>query len=168
MSQILKEIPVSEIMSIKRYLISPKMTVAKAYNLMRGQRISGVPVVQENKLVGIVTRADVKKVDRKKRNVTQVKDIMTKEPITIFQDEKVSTAFTKISESNIHGMPVLSRNGALVGYLTITDIRRALRTLKSRTMNEPKANNCPFCGGKLPLTLNRVGVCEHCGRTVRF
>jgi CBS domain-containing protein len=168
MPEILKQIPVSEIMSIKRYRISPNMVVAKAYNLMRGKRIAGVPVVENNKLVGIVTRADVKKVNFDKRAVTQVKDIMTKEPITIFSDEKVSTAFDKLAERNIHGMPVVSRNGALVGYVTNTDIEKALRTLKNRVLNTPEGLNCPFCGGKLPLTLYRVGVCQHCGRTVRF
>jgi CBS domain-containing protein len=155
-------------MSIKRYRIPPNIPVAKAYDLMRRKRIAGVPVVENNKIVGIVTRADVKKVNIAKRKVTQVKDIMTKKAITIFQDEKVSTAFDKLSELNIHGMPVVSRSGALVGYLTNTDIEKALRTLRNRALNAPTSLICPFCGGELPLTLNRVGVCQHCGRTVRF
>jgi CBS domain-containing protein len=168
MSQVLKQIDVAEIMSIKRYHISPEMTVAQAYRLMRAKRIGGVPVVQNNDLVGIVTRKDTKEVPSRKRNETRIKDIMTKKVITIFPDEKVSTALDKLSESNIRGMPVISRNGALVGFLTISDIERALRTLRNRSLNKPESNNCPFCGGLLPLTLNRVVVCEHCGRTVRF
>ena len=144
------------------------MTVATAYNLMRGKRIAGVPVVENNKLVGIVTRADVKKINIGKRRATQVKDIMTKEPITIFQDEKVSIAFDKLTKRNIHGLLVVSRNGALVDYVTNTDIEKALRTLKKRVLNTPEGLNCPFFGGKLPLILYRVGVCQHCGRTVRF
>jgi CBS domain-containing protein len=168
LSQILKKIDVAEIMSIKRYQISPEMTVDHAYNLMRAKRIGGVPVIDNGSLVGIITRKDVKTVDFGKRKETQVKKIMTKNPITIFPDEKVSTALDKISKFNVRGMPVVSRTGCLLGFISISDIERALKGLRTKALAAPKSNSCPFCGGILPVTLNKVAVCEHCGNTVRF
>jgi len=91
-SEILEQIDVSGLMSIKIYSISLDKTVEYAKKLMQSKHFGGLPVVENGKLVGIVTHKDISKVQLGKRSKTKVGDIMTKEVVTISVDEKASTA----------------------------------------------------------------------------
>lgn len=155
-------------MSIKLYSISPDKTVEHANNLMKGKHFGGLPVVEENKLVGIVTRKDVAKVDVGKRSKSKVKDIMTKEVVTISQDDKASTAFEKMSELRVIRMPVVSKTGTLVGMVTLTDLERAIKTLQNRKLGKGNSLMCSNCHAPLKVTLNRTVKCEHCGYITTF
>jgi len=73
MSSVLKQITVSEVMSIKIYPISPDRTVAQAYGLMRKKRLGGLQVVENDNLVGMVTRYDVKRVQFRDRTNLKVR-----------------------------------------------------------------------------------------------
>jgi len=166
MSSVLKQITVAEVMSINIYTISPERTVAQAYGLMRVKRLGGLPVIENGNLVGIVTHNYAKGVKFRDRAKTKVRDIMTKQVVTILPDEKVSTALERMSELRIGRMPVVSKTGALVGFLARSDIDKASKTLRYRNLNSPESIKCPRCSAPLPITLNRVAVCEHCRETV--
>jgi IMP dehydrogenase len=168
MSDILKDIAVSELMSIKLYSISPYKTVEYANNLMKSKHFGGLPVVEENKLVGIITIKDVAKVDIGKRSKSKVKDIMTKDVVTISQEEKASTAFEKMSTLRVMRIPVVSNTGALVGMVTLTDLDRAIKTLNHRKLGEGNTLMCSNCHAPLSVTLNRTVKCEHCGYVTSF
>lgn len=168
LAEILKDIAVSEIMSIILYTISPDKTVQYAHNLMKGKHFGGLPVVEEHKLVGIVTHKDVSRVDVGKRNKSKVKDIMTKQVVTITQDEKASKAFEKMSELRVMRMPVTSNSGVLVGMVTLTDLDKAIKTLQSRKLGKGNMLSCSYCKAPLKITLSRTVRCEHCGQTTSF
>jgi len=162
-SDILKQIAVSELMSIKVFSISSNKTVEYAKKLMQSKHFGGLPIVEDGKLVGIVTHKDISKVQLGRRNKTKVKDIMTKQVVTIFMDEKASTALEKMSELRVMRMPVISNSGALVGIITLTDIDKASKKLQKRQLSTPKALLCPRCGAPLKITINRTVRCEYCG-----
>lgn len=97
-------------------------TVADAFRLMRENRIGGIPVVDKNnKLVGIVTNRDLRfEHENKSRKVTEV---MTKENLIIAPEgTDLKKAETILQKYKIEKLPVVNRQGKLVGLITYRDI----------------------------------------------
>ena len=97
--------------------------VKEALALMRKYHIGGIPVVNEtNKLIGIVTNRDLRFVD----NVnTPVKEVMTGENlITISRDSDVSKATEILKRYRIEKLPVVDKDGTLVGLITYKDLAK--------------------------------------------
>ena len=97
--------------------------VKEALALMSKYHIGGIPVVNEtNKLIGIVTNRDLRFVD----NVnTPVKEVMTGENlITISRDSDVSKATEILKRYRIEKLPVVDKDGTLVGLSTYKDLAK--------------------------------------------
>ncbi|RBQ24217.1 Inosine-5'-monophosphate dehydrogenase [Candidatus Methanobinarius endosymbioticus] len=91
----------------------------KALELMRKQKVSGVPVTKEgtNKLVGILTRSDL----IGNPDEEQIALIMSRDIITAEIDDDVSDVAAKMIENNIRRIPVV-KDGDLIGVVTSFDI----------------------------------------------
>ncbi len=85
------------------------------------------PVVEEGKLVGIVTETDIA-VALSDKNDIKVKDVMVTDPFTIMEDASIENASEIIRIKSFNSLPVVSENNELLGIITITDILDALRT----------------------------------------
>ena len=97
--------------------------VKEALALMSKYHIGSIPVVNEtNKLIGIVTNRDLRFVD----NVnTPVKEVMTGENlITISRDSDVSKATEILKRYRIEKLPVVDKDGTLVGLITYKDLAK--------------------------------------------
>ena len=97
--------------------------VKEALALMSKYHIGGIPVVNEtNKLIGIVTNRDLRFVD----NVnTPVKEVMTGDNlITISRDSDVSKATEILKRYRIEKLPVVDKDGTLVGLITYKDLAK--------------------------------------------
>ena len=104
--------------------ISRGSTVLDALNLMKEYKIGGIPVVDENGyLVGIVTNRDL----RFERNLNRpVDEVMTKENlITTSQSTNLEEAADILQRHKIEKLPVIDKNGKLVGLVTYKDITKA-------------------------------------------
>ena len=100
--------------------IPPDSTVAEAQSLMHDELISGLPVVDGDKIMGIISKRDIRPV-LKSEPSTAIKDIMTSDVVTV--DEGVSTeeALNVAYENKVERLPVVN-DGKLVGIITIKDI----------------------------------------------
>ena len=99
-------------------------TVQDALNMMHEYRIGGIPVVDDDKkLVGIVTNRDL----RFERNLTRIIDeVMTKDDlVTTSQSTNLEEAADIITNHKIEKLPVVDKNGRLVGLVTYKDITKA-------------------------------------------
>lgn len=85
------------------------------------------PVVEEGKLVGIVTETDIA-VALSEKNDIKVKDVMVTDPFTIMEDASIENASEIIRIKSFNSLPVVSENNELLGIITVTDILDALRT----------------------------------------
>lgn len=85
------------------------------------------PVVEEGKLVGIVTETDIAVALSDKNNI-KVKDVMVTDPFTIMEDASIENASEIIRIKSFNSLPVVSENNELLGIITVTDILDALRT----------------------------------------
>ena len=83
----------------------------------------GFPVVDRGTLVGMITLADVNRMHSIDREALQVRDIMTKDLITLPPDAPVIEAFRLMSSKNIGRIPIM-QDDAIVGIVTRTDIMK--------------------------------------------
>lgn len=115
---------VKDIMQIKVYVIGPKATARDVAVIMDENKTEAVVVLDEEKLVGIVTERDiiskVTAIDTNPNSV-QVGEIMTKKVITVEAEQSLEEAAEIMTENKIEKAPVLE-NGRLVGMLTVSDI----------------------------------------------
>ena len=99
-------------------------TVKDALDIMSEYKIGGIPVVDdENYLVGIVTNRDLRfEKDMNKR----IDEVMTKENIvTTEQGTDMETASKILQENKIEKLPVVDKDGKLIGLITYKDITKA-------------------------------------------
>ncbi len=103
--------------------LRPDASVEEALNLMAHYSISGVPVTQSGKLVGILTNRDL----RFETNLTQpISNIMTKENlVTTKEGTTLEEAKTLLHKHRIEKLLVVDNEGALKGLITIKDIEKA-------------------------------------------
>ena len=117
--------------------INDDTSMIKAIHIMKQQRFRRLPVLHQGRLVGVITDRDLKEASPSKATTLdvhelyyllgelQVKEIMTRNPITLSMDDTVEHAAQAMLEHTISGMPVLDAHGELVGIITQSDIFRA-------------------------------------------
>ncbi|MCW5906500.1 MAG: IMP dehydrogenase [Chitinophagales bacterium] len=108
-------------MIIDPVTLDENATVGQAHRLMSEFRIGGIPIVSAGKkLVGILTNRDLRFEKNMKRKVTE---IMTKENlITAPKGADLKSAEKILEKYKIEKLPVVDRNGVLVGLITYKDI----------------------------------------------
>jgi IMP dehydrogenase len=99
-------------------LIGKNATVNEAASTMLAHNISGLPVVEEGKLVGILTSRDVKANDP----TTRVVQAMTKEVITANEDVTEPEALAMMRANRIEKLPVVDKDNNFKGLITYKDI----------------------------------------------
>jgi len=114
----------------------PDMTAADAAGLMKQFDIGVVPVVEDGRLVGLVTDRDVVlRVVASRRDPDEVKlsDILTRSPATVTPDTQLSEARDLMAEHRVRRLPVL-KGEDLVGILSLGDV--ALATASKRAVGD--------------------------------
>ncbi|MCF8031477.1 MAG: CBS domain-containing protein [Desulfarculaceae bacterium] len=116
-------------MSPKPWTIGPQASVAEALSLMQEHGVRHLPVVEESKLVGLVTDIDLRTayVASLLESLT-VKDVMTHDPLIIGSQETVYQAARLINQHRLTGLPVVD-DGELMGIITLADILRVFVAL---------------------------------------
>jgi CBS domain-containing protein len=93
--------------------------------ILKRTGISGVPVIKNKKLVGIITRKDL----LQKPEETQLGLLMTSKPVTIAPDADISQAANLLVTHKIRRLPVVE-NSKLVGLLSVADLIHAIAQMK--------------------------------------
>ncbi|MDM7912657.1 MAG: CBS domain-containing protein [Methanotrichaceae archaeon] len=122
---------VKDYMSSPIYVIEKNEPIQRARNLMFKYGIGRLPVMDNSKLVGIVTKYDITNrlnqaaPEWRRRPIDKVpiQVVMTEKPITIYPDATMSQAAELMVENGISGLPV-ERDGKIVGMITSRDMIR--------------------------------------------
>jgi len=93
--------------------------------ILKRTGISGVPVLKNKKLVGIITRKDL----LRKPEETQLGLLMASKPITIGPDEDIHKAARLLVSHKIRRLPVVEDN-TLIGLLSVADLIHAIAQMK--------------------------------------
>jgi CBS domain-containing protein len=111
-----------DIMTKRVVTVSPYTTVKELTELLAAKKISGVPVVDEQKrVVGIATEADV----LAHPGAKTVEEIMTKRVISVKPDTPVEEIAKLLAKKKIKRVPVIDEKGKLVGIVSRADIVKA-------------------------------------------
>jgi CBS domain-containing protein len=106
----------------KLVTIGPKAKVGEAMELMVTKKVSGLPVVDDGKVVGVITEADVLANPKTK----SVKAAMAAEPITICPMASIKDAAALLLDKRIKRALVLNEDGSLMGVVSRTDVIKAM------------------------------------------
>jgi acetoin utilization protein AcuB len=119
--------------------LSPEASVAEALTLCRERRIRHIPIVEEGRLVGIVSDRDLRDAspalgDAERASTLQeirVGHVMTQEVSTTVPEESIENVAQEMYELKIGSLPVVAEEDEekLLGIVTSSDVMRALVTL---------------------------------------
>jgi acetoin utilization protein AcuB len=136
---------VKDWMTAKVVTVSPATSVRKAFALMKQNGFHHLPVVKDEKVVGIVTDRDLrrpnisdvfKEWDELYRlgEEISVEDVMTTPAITVTPDTDLLTTASMLVEKKINALPVVSPEGKLTGIITTVDFLKAF--VRNKSANE--------------------------------
>ena len=131
------------------FYLSPEHTLEDANNLMAKFRISGVPIVTEDKkLVGIITNRDLKfETDFSKK----IKESMTSEGlVTAKEGITLSEAKEMLAKARKEKLPIVDDNYELKGLITIKDIEKQIKYPSSAKDSQGRL----LCGAAVGITSN--------------
>lgn len=124
--ELVYELRIEDVMRRDLITVSPLASMHDLKELLRLRKISGVPVVEEGRLVGIVSLEDLIKALEQSDMDALVGSKMTTTVETLYADEPVVQAVNRMSRSGFGRFPVVDRSGNLVGILTRGEVIRGL------------------------------------------
>jgi acetoin utilization protein AcuB len=119
--------------------LSPEASAAEALTLCRERRIRHIPILEEGRLVGIVSDRDLRGASpalgepERARALREIRvgDVMTREVVTVDPQDSIENAAQEMYELKIESLPVVAEGSAvaeeeLLGIITSSDMMRAL------------------------------------------
>lgn len=122
---------VAELMTPKPVTVAPGDTLKAAHEKMELGRFRQVPVVDNDKLIGILTDRDTRQHFGQMAH-TRVDAVMSTHPFSVHPATPVEKAAHLLRTNKIGGLPVIE-DGKLVGIITATDMLRALEAVLAST-----------------------------------
>jgi acetoin utilization protein AcuB len=130
---------VSNSMTRKVITVAPDDSIFTAQELMAENKIRHLPVADpDNHLVGVVTDRDIRSAlpyeffktapsEEEKKNFAElkIKDIMTKDPLTISPTYTIQDALLMIQDARVGALPVVDEQGKIAGIISVRDLLRA-------------------------------------------
>ncbi|MCZ7356175.1 MAG: CBS domain-containing protein [Candidatus Methanoperedens sp.] len=117
--------------------------------ILKTKHISGVPIVKNGEVVGIVTRTDLLKNPEEE----QIAIIMTRNPVTISSEKSIVDAANAILQNHIRRLPVVDGT-SLVGIVTIADIVGAIARLDiTNPISDYVGNNVVTVWSETPISV---------------
>jgi IMP dehydrogenase len=130
------------------FSLSPEHTLADADSLMAKFRISGVPITEGKKLVGIITNRDLK---FEKDFSQKIKEVMTSENlVTAKEGITLEEAKSILAKSKKEKLPIVDDNYNLVGLITIKDIEKTIKYPLSAKDDQGRL----LCGAGVGISAN--------------
>ena len=132
---------VRDLMTPSVEMIAPDATVAEAARKMRDLNVGSLPVVDGERLMGVVTDRDLSirsTAEGHDPNASKVRQVMSPEVTWVFEDEPADMAASMMRQRQIRRLPVLDRNDKLVGIVALADIATDLPDdqLKGETLEQ--------------------------------
>ncbi len=121
--EIFYELRVEEVMTRRVITVTPQTPMSEFKEILRTHRISGVPVVQDDQLIGVVSLANLLQAMEAGQMDQPVSEWMTRQLEVLYANDMLVTAIHKLEKTRFGRFPVLNRNtGRLVGILTRGDV----------------------------------------------
>ena len=134
----LRDTPVHRIMTCDVASIDLGAQLSTARRLLEAHPFEHIPITRDGQLVGLISASDLAPLTLKayvRDSATvdawldasfQLREVMSTDLRTVHADDPVSRAAEYLAEGSFHCVPVVDRDGVLVGIVTPTDLIRAL------------------------------------------
>ncbi|MDN4012643.1 CBS domain-containing protein [Chryseobacterium gambrini] len=136
-----QRIPVSQIMTKDLITLNVSNTLYDAEKLFKNHKIRHIPVVEDKKLLGVLSYSDLLKISYADveeaedveadgvsavvYDIFSISQVMTKSPMIVEPNTTIKEVVEILSEQSFHSIPVVE-NGELKGIVTTTDILKYL------------------------------------------
>lgn len=129
----MKAVPVSQIMTKNLVVLTTSQTLYEAESLFKKHSIRHIPVVDGQKMVGILSYSDLLRisfadltdeedyVESVVYDMYSIEQVMAKTPLTVTADTSIKEVAEILSKQSFHSLPVVE-NDLLVGIVTTTDM----------------------------------------------
>jgi len=126
------ELRINEVMTENIYCLDPNMKMEEALDIFQEKRFSGAPVTEQDKLIGILSIEDLIRALRGNQLDATVRNFMTTNLTTVCGFDPVVEALKTFALSKFGRLPVLDREGNLIGIITKGDISNGLLSALQR------------------------------------
>ena len=120
-----REIKVVKSVMAKAHTISPETSIEEAARLMIDRGLNHLPVVEKDRLVGIITSWDIAKAVAAGKKGS-VEEIMTRRVIVTHPEEPVEIAARKMEQNDISALPVVDSKRRVLGIVTSEDLSKLI------------------------------------------
>ena len=118
---------IQEAMTPNPTTVEPTTTVQEAARIMKSEDIGPLPIVEGDKLVGVITDRDlaIRIVAEGRGTDTTVGEIASKDVVTVDPQQSIDEAARLMAEHQVRRLPVVEEDGRLVGILAQADVAQA-------------------------------------------
>lgn len=128
-----QRVPVTEIMTKDLVKLDPTQSLYDAEKLFNKHSIRHIPVVEGDRVVGVISRSDLLRISYADLNENEetvdsvvydmytLPQVMTRVPVTVESDTTIKEVAEILSKQSFHSIPVV-KQGKLVGIVTTTDL----------------------------------------------
>jgi Zn-dependent protease/CBS domain-containing protein len=129
-----QDVTVRDVMTPRQDLdvVSEHTSVAELLERMFIERHTGYPVMDGDRLVGMVTLSDARSVKEVERDAYRVGDVMSNDLTTISPDADAMTAIEQMQQNDVGRLPVVDDEGEVVGLISRSDLVTAFNIIQSR------------------------------------
>lgn len=117
---------ISSFMTPNPITVNPNTTVGEVSKIMISKEISSLPVVEENELIGLVTKWSIAKLLEDVE--IPVREVMSTSPIAVKLSDRVLHVRQLILNEGLTFIPVIDENGRVIGSISIDEVADALFT----------------------------------------
>lgn len=136
LQELIYNLPIENAMKRNIISVSPEMTIKQINGILRINRISGAPVLEDGRLVGVVSLEDLLKAIEEGEANAPVRERMTTRLITVLETSSIIEAIKKFYQTGVGRLLVVNDQGNLTGILTANDITKGLLETISRGIQE--------------------------------
>jgi CBS domain-containing protein len=118
---------IRKLMFVKPRTVKVGDSIVDAAKLMKGEETGIAPIVEDGRLVGVVTDHDITVrvvAEGRDPRITRVEDVASRDLVTINPDEELDEALALMAHHDLRRLPVIEEDGTLVGIVVHADVVR--------------------------------------------
>jgi CBS domain-containing protein len=130
---------VRQVMTEKVSFVDPDTRIPEVALIMRDEDIGSTPVVENDRLVGMVTDRDIVirvVAENKDPRAVTARDVMSPKVLYCFDDQTVEDVLENMGDNQIRRLPVVNRDKRLVGVVSLGDLSKAASSKAGDALEE--------------------------------
>jgi CBS domain-containing protein len=128
---------IRKLMFVKPRTVKIGDSVIDAAKLMKGEETGIAPIVEDGRLIGVVTEHDITLrvvAEGRDPRTTRVEEVASRDVITIDPDQALDDALAVMAQHGLRRLPVIEEDGTLVGIVVHADVQRHVEAERTETV----------------------------------